>query len=836
MANGLSYEEAWKLLNEAQNELYGSGAVYRTSKIIDTEFAGNADAFLESYYVRVPKDAQGKSFTYMLKSEYNNVNNLVGNTSNVGSAVNSNTVGSTAGGGSSSGNVLLDVTKDASGKTQVSTGVRSLKTGLRSAGNFVMKEVLPAVAAAGVGIKLGKTIDKTLYDINPDFWESKGMSSLNPDTWNSITTGDNSALAGAFNMIFGLDPNTGNAQAYIDQDAFAYLVGYMQSKNIFDSEAILDVSEVPETTDTRVFKPLTNLPVYKSKSYRFAWTNVPGVNRWDVEYNFVGDGTFYHIYSIPDGTIYSCSDKPFKVTYVSTGLYKPTYPPLGDSSGTQINGRTYYGTRWNVTTNPDSASINPFEVYYGGFADTKPNWQFNYTGAVWGYYFFNGKEIEPTVIDGLENQDGSTQYDPTGTTASDTQSIIDALKKQYPDLFENAIVNSTVDPNTGEQTDRIYLPIGIPNGVTDPTTDTQPTTDDNAQDNKQDGTGVNPGSDPTEETKTLLNWLIPFLTPQKTLNPTNTGTGETPSVVVPTGTASALWTVYNPSQGQINQFGAWLWSSDFVDQLKKLFNDPMSAIIGLHKVFCTPATGGTQNIKVGYLDSGVPSAVVTSQYATINCGSVNLPEYFGNVLDYNPNTRVQCYLPFIGIVPLDVGEIMRSTLTVVYHVDVLTGACLAEIRVMRDGNNANLYTYSGNASVQYPLSSGSYMGIVSSALSVAGSIGSAILSGGATAPLVAGSVMAGIGNAKTNIQHSGSLSGNAGAMGGKIPYLIISRPQAYIADNYKHFVGMPENKYVTLSQCNGFTKVSAVHVENIPNATDAEKQEIETLLKQGVIL
>ena len=65
--------------------------------------------------------------------------------------------------------------------TDIKTGSGASFTG------FLQNTVVPAVAAAGLGIKLGKVIDKTLYDLNPDFWDNNGMSSINPDTWDAIT-------------------------------------------------------------------------------------------------------------------------------------------------------------------------------------------------------------------------------------------------------------------------------------------------------------------------------------------------------------------------------------------------------------------------------------------------------------------------------------------------------------------------------------------------------------------------------------------------------------------------------------------------------------------------
>ena len=90
-------------------------------------------------------------------------------------------------------------------------------------------------------------------------------------------------------------------------------------------------------------------------------------------------------------------------------------------------------------------------------------------------------------------------------------------------------------------------------------------------------------------------------------------------------------------------------------------------------------------------------------------------------------------------------------------------------------------------------------------------------------------------NAKTNVQHSGSISGSSGAMGIKKPYLIIRRPQTQIADGFEVFNGVSNNKTVTLSSCTGYTRVKYLHLENIL-ATDVELTEIEDLLKSGVLI
>lgn len=306
-----------------------------------------------------------------------------------------------------------------------------------------------------------------------------------------------------------------------------------------------------------------------------------------------------------------------------------------------------------------------------------------------------------------------------------------------------------------------------------------------------------------------------------------------PAVGIP---GTGFVAIYNPTQSQLASFSQYLWSNDFIDNIKKLFEDPMQAVIGLHMIYATPSRGIDHNIICGYLDSGVNSRTVSNQYINIACGAIKISKYFGNILDYAPYTKIQLFLPFIGVVNLDTNEVMGSTLNVTYRVDVLTGACLAQVYVSRSDYGAVMYTFSGNCAVQLPITGGNYSSIIANTIGIGASIGATIASGGALAPVAVAGAAAGVSNSHLNVAHSGSIGANAGAMGGKIPYLIITRPKPYNANNYSNFYGYPSNNTIKLSSCTGYTRVKDIHLENISSATDDELNEIESLLKEGVII
>ena len=390
------------------------------------------------------------------------------------------------------------------------------------------------------------------------------------------------------------------------------------------------------------------------------------------------------------------------------------------------------------------------------------------------------------------------------------------LTTTYPDWATN---KGKVPTKDGEKT---VLPLKIPkpDKGTDPQNEAQ--------------TGKYPETEPDPYIEDLISEnKLPN-------NPENIPTkddGDTPTPVIPPigVEATGFVALYNPTQSQLSSFSQYLWSSDFIDNFKKLFANPMDAIIGLHMIYATPSRGSEAEIVCGYAHSGVMSNTVNSQYIEIDCGSIKVNRYFGSVLDYAPYTKLQVYLPFVGIVDLDTNEIMGGTLNIKYRIDVLTGSCLARLKVTRGDYNAELYNFAGNCAVQLPISGGSYSGIIANAIGVAGSVGATIASGGALAPVLVGSAVSSAINSHVNVSHSGSLGSNAGALGIMKPYLIITRPKPAEADNFNVFYGKPSNKTVRLSSCSGYTRVKDVHVDNIV-ATDNELSEIEQLLKEGVII
>ena len=690
---------------------------------------------------------------------------------------------------------------------------------------------------ASAGISLGRAIDSAIYSANPDFWNDNAFWNPDPVLLSRLVMNFNypdpisqtSALL--FNAFFGVDVD--GVTAYVDENAFAYVSSYLATSGKLDTP----VNSADETyVDLfQLATPILFIPV--NFSHPVTVGNYTYYYADELATHITNTGDYYHL-ALRDttargyatiiqggGTYYMLVAIASHGESVYLNEVKPDTRAKYWTSDSGMTSYTYNGMAVLRSYTTMSASLARASVVPNSSSQsnaTKIN-QMAWT-MVYG---------TPTVVsDGLPVVSGATVADP-----AQMQTPADALtylQTTYPDMWDDAVDYDVANPD-GTTTTHRYVPIVLP--YTANNGDTQPTSDSDTSTRTQTDTKVEPSTD--TQIKTLVEKLIqtpsdsPYDDPPAETDPSPTGSGSVPATPAATGEASALWSIYNPTQAQVDALGAWLWSSAFVDQILKIFNNPMESIIGLHKVFATPSTSGSADIKVGYLSSGVSAAVVSSQYATVDCGSISLSEDFGSVLDYAPYTDVKIYLPFIGIMPLSVADVMRSTINAIYHVDVLSGACLAEVKVTRDGEGGTLYQYAGDASVKYPVSAGSYMGIVAGIAGAATSVAATVATGGGALPAIIGAGGS-LSGAHTSVQNSGTFGGNAGAMGGKKPYLIVSRPQSKIASRYAHMQGYPTNHTATVGACSGFIRAKSVRSLDAP-ATGGELDEIKSLLMEGVI-
>ena len=387
---------------------------------------------------------------------------------------------------------------------------------------------------------------------------------------------------------------------------------------------------------------------------------------------------------------------------------------------------------------------------------------------------------------------------------------------------------------------------------------------------------------------------------------------------LPTLSASGcgLVTLFRPSLSELQALGSYLWTNitDFIENLNKLFMNPMDYIISLNILPCNPSVSSPRPINIGSVTTSISMPPVVSQWYEFDCGTININEYWGSALDYAPNTKVSLFLPFIGSVTLNTDEVMGKRLGIRYRIDLLSGQCVAMVTVagLVDQTGTVYYQYTGECAVSVPLTGADWSRIYSAAI---GAIGAAVTGGiaagaagaaagsatsalaganaaeaaantgmafsmindtskgipgvqqmrqnmiqasqmaldagrqAASAPArvsngirsvrIANTVNNSIGyvtSGKGMVQHTGTVSGNAGMLGVKVPYVMIEFPNQSLAENYKHFVGYPSNMYARLGDLSGYTECEQVLAGSLVNQTDAEMSELVEALKGGVYL
>lgn len=371
---------------------------------------------------------------------------------------------------------------------------------------------------------------------------------------------------------------------------------------------------------------------------------------------------------------------------------------------------------------------------------------------------------------------------------------------------------------------------------------------------------------------------------------------------------AGLITLFRPTVAQLKALGAYLWTNitDFIENIQKMFSNPMDVIIALNILPGLPPVGAERNIRLGLWETNVTMPPITSQWYEVDFGAIRIAEYWGSALDYAPNTKIHAMLPFIGSVQLDTDDVMGKTVGLLYRIDLLSGHLVAMITV--DGNV--LYQFTGECAVAVPLTGADWSRVYGA---IAGTLGAAAFGAAGVASAGAGSEIAAAkanyvgadvavaaGNAfndsavyakgvsgvrtmreqmlqagqlaldsgkaaassggrmslalkagvaahsannivnqimggKVHFSHSGAISGSAGLLGNRRPYVYIEYPNQSLPENYKHFYGYPSNMYASLGSLSGYTQCYQVLLSGF-GGTDGEQAELLEALKAGVYL
>lgn len=305
--------------------------------------------------------------------------------------------------------------------------------------------------------------------------------------------------------------------------------------------------------------------------------------------------------------------------------------------------------------------------------------------------------------------------------------------------------------------------------------------------------------------------------------------------------------IYSPSSSELNSLASYMWSNTFdLNTLKKIFANPIDSVISLGVVPITIPSGGSSHIFIGNIDTGINCTIAGMQYIDVDCGTIEVEEFYGSFMDYSPYTKCEIYLPFIGYKTLDVDMIMRKSINVTYRVDILTGSCVANVIC----NNSVIAQYVGNCLIVSPFTGSNFNAVFSGLVSLT-QAGLGVISGGVLAGATggilngvvqgigstvnqAGSIVGDIMSTKPQIEKSGAISSHSGLLGVLTPHLIITRPRTVVPENQNTLNGYPCLAFKKFSDLTGFTIVQQTNLQGIP-CSEAELQKITNLLYQGVV-
>ena len=299
--------------------------------------------------------------------------------------------------------------------------------------------------------------------------------------------------------------------------------------------------------------------------------------------------------------------------------------------------------------------------------------------------------------------------------------------------------------------------------------------------------------------------------------------------------------VYKMTATNLTALRDKLISNGFLDNLiAKLRTDAMDYIVGLNAIPYASTSTADSTIKIANLDTEISASYLTWYIEDFDFGEIELKEYFQTFMDYSPYTKLSAYIPYCGIVPLNVDDFMNDKISMKCRVDMLTG----QFVVFVSNSVGVVTTVSGNCAYQLPIRANDYNRLVTSGLGLLGGIvGTAGALATGNVPLAIG---AGLGTTgalvatsqamtKPDVTSKGSLGGNYGLLGNRTPYLIIQRPTISVPSDYGKTIGYMSRITAKLGDLTGYTVVEEIHLEHI-SATDDEKKLIENALKSGVIL
>lgn len=226
---------------------------------------------------------------------------------------------------------------------------------------------------------------------------------------------------------------------------------------------------------------------------------------------------------------------------------------------------------------------------------------------------------------------------------------------------------------------------------------------------------------------------------------------------------------------------------------------------------------------------------------TYNFGTISIPknQYYGGFLDYEPYTSIQIYLPYCGIQTIKAHDVIGHSITLYVTCDLFTGTgqyALAVDYQNKNGGTSYAIKYKWPCMVSQPIKiTGSNMATLQQALTQnAGQFIKGITSNPAS--LISGTIGALHDTLSGQQQMASSQGDSLDRYLPQTPYLMITRPNTVVPNDYNKNFGRPSLKTMTLNDLvgKGFTTVPNPLLDL--SCTEEEKNYITNALQKGVYL
>lgn len=325
--------------------------------------------------------------------------------------------------------------------------------------------------------------------------------------------------------------------------------------------------------------------------------------------------------------------------------------------------------------------------------------------------------------------------------------------------------------------------------------------------------------------------------------------------------------VYAINQSDINSAVAYtLLNTNINSSLNYLFSNPSEFVSSLRKYpidfkalipteeqsnfyipvkvgnvnFFTENKGRLDGYSVGDLQWYFPQLFLEK----CKLATIQITRKFDNFLDYNPYTKIEINIPFTSPVELNPVDVYDKTIEVYCIPDFNTGK--GTIYIQND--DRILYITQATISVDIPLGNTNAVENVRNQVSNLLNLGSGVAQGiiGASSGnpfgiaqgigLVSSALVNGVNNNIIHYTQKGTGNGVGNMFSPIKVYSVIRTPKVVSITNYNHYYGKPLMQNYLLSSMHGYTEIEEIHLEGFNETLDVELKEIESLLKEGVIL